>query len=98
MLNFISRRITFGLGYQPSVVRKILLVDVKLHCDLQGYMGESTGCACAAALSRPCEPPPMFPFCALREASLKSARSTKVPCLLRLTGRRVRPRLLVVER
>jgi hypothetical protein len=51
VLNFISRWITFRLGYQPLVMRKVLLVDVKLHCDLQGYMGESAGCAYAAAVS-----------------------------------------------
>ena len=29
-----------------------LLVDMMLHCDLQGYMGESAACAYASALSR----------------------------------------------
>jgi hypothetical protein len=35
VLNLISRRITFRLGYQPSIVRKILVVDVAFHCDLR---------------------------------------------------------------
>ena len=41
VLNLISRRITFRLSYQPSVVCKVLVVDVALHCDLQGYIDES---------------------------------------------------------
>jgi hypothetical protein len=40
VLNLISRRITFRLSYQPSVVCKVLIVDVALHFDLQG-VGES---------------------------------------------------------
>jgi len=45
MLNFISRRITFGLGYQPSVMRDVFLVDEKLHCDLQRLYGRIASCA-----------------------------------------------------
>ena len=52
VLNFISRRIKFRFSDQPSVVCEVLLVDKTLHCDLQGYMGESAACAYASALSR----------------------------------------------
>src|SRR6266851_6399962 len=45
VLNLISRRITFRLSYQPSVVCKVLVVDVALHCDLQGVHWRITGCA-----------------------------------------------------
>lgn len=34
VMDLISRRITFRLSHQPSVVCKVLLVDVALHCDL----------------------------------------------------------------
>ncbi len=48
VLNLISRRITFRLSYQPSVVCKVLVVDAALHRHLQGYIGEIAGCAHAA--------------------------------------------------
>jgi hypothetical protein len=39
VLNHISRRVTLGLGDQPSIVREVFPVYVSLHCDLHGYMG-----------------------------------------------------------
>jgi len=51
VLNLISRRITFRLSYQPSVVCKVLIVDVALHCDLQGVHWQIAGRTHAAALS-----------------------------------------------
>ena len=51
VLNLISQRITFRLSYQPSVVCKVLIVDIALHCDLQGVHWRIAGCTHAAALS-----------------------------------------------
>jgi hypothetical protein len=51
VLNLISRRITLRLSYQPPVVCKVLVVDVTVHCDLQGVHWRIAGCAPAAALS-----------------------------------------------
>jgi hypothetical protein len=41
-------------------MRKVLFVVVALHCDLQGYMGESAACAYVSALSRASSPSELY--------------------------------------
>jgi hypothetical protein len=52
-------------------VREVLLVDMTLHCDLQGYMGESAACAYASALSRASVARSVTRYCTIRRGGAR---------------------------